>query len=498
VCALHVDVFSATLINVLLVDVFSSVIGDFMLYKSRYGFLPLLTFTCATLVSLSTLALAEDKKANTQDAGLLPLEDLRTFTRVYDHVRNGYVEEISDTQLLEYAIKGMISELDPHSAYLNKEDFADLQANTSGEFGGVGLEVSLIEGYIKVVTPLDGSPSAKAGILTGDTVIRIDDKPVKGMDLNKASNLLRGPKGSNVKLTISRKGIDQPLDFDLVRDIIKVDSVRTRLLDDEYFYIRVAQFQVNTGKDVAKKLSEQLKKNPDTKGIILDLRNNPGGVLQASVEVVDSFLDGGLVVYTQGRLDNSNVSYNADAGDLTNGIPLVVLINDGSASASEIVAGALQDHKRAVIMGTRSFGKGSVQSVIPISNDRAIKLTTALYFTPSGRSIQAQGIEPDVNVERVKVTDIQQGSTTEADLAGHLSNVKGGDESNSKSRKQKRISSAELLREDNQLHEALNLLKGLTIFRQTSPLTTNKPAEADPTIAPDILLQPDVNNGNKK
>jgi carboxyl-terminal processing protease len=421
-------------------------------------------------VFLAAPVLADDKPAAT-DAGLLPLEELRTFTRVYDHVRNGYVDEIDDAKLLEYAIKGMISELDPHSAYLDKEAFADLQASTSGEFGGIGLEVSIDEGFVKVITPIDDSPSAKAGILSGDVVIRIDDKPVKGMDLNKAVNLMRGPKNSPIKITVMREGVDQPLDFELMRDIIKVQSVRTRILEQDYFYIRLAQFQLDTGKDVAKKLREQLKKNPDTKGIILDLRNNPGGVLQASVEVVDAFLDGGQVVYTQGRLDNSNIGYNAEAGDITNNLPLVVLINDGSASASEIVAGALQDHKRAVIMGTRSFGKGSVQSVIPISNDRAIKLTTALYYTPNGRSIQAQGIEPDVDVERVEITAIQKGlGTTEADLARHLGNTKGGEESTSKDRANKRISSAELLKEDNQLHEALNLLKGLNIFIQNTPL----------------------------
>lgn len=443
---------------------------------------------CALLSLLIAPAYAEDKP--TGDAGLLPLEELRTFTRVYDHVRNGYVDEIDDAQLLEYAIKGMISELDPHSAYLDKEAFADLQASTSGEFGGIGLEVSIDEGFVKVVTPIDDSPSARAGILSGDVVIRIDDKPVKGMDLNKAVNLMRGPKNSPIKITVMREGVDQPIDFDLVRDTIKVQSVRTRVLEQDYFYIRLAQFQLNTGKEVAKKLRDQLKKNPETKGIILDLRNNPGGVLQSSVEVVDTFLDGGQVVYTQGRLDNSNIGYNAEAGDLTNNLPLVVLINDGSASASEIVAGALQDHKRAVIMGTRSFGKGSVQSVIPISNDRAIKLTTALYYTPNGRSIQAQGIEPDVDVERVQVTSIQEGvSTTEADLARHLGNSKGGKESTGKDRASKRISSAELLREDNQLHEALNLLKGLHIFIQSSPLATT-PVEAP--IAPDIVIQPEL------
>lgn len=445
---------------------------------------------------LSVACIADDKVATTTDTSLLPLEELRTFTRVYDHVRNGYVDEINDAKLLEYAIKGMISELDPHSAYLDKEAFADLQASTSGEFGGIGLEVSLDEGFIKVVTPIDDSPSARAGIQSGDVVIRIDDKQVKGMDLNKAVNLMRGPKNSPIKITVMREGVDQPLDFDLQRDIIKVQSVRTRILEQDFFYIRLAQFQLDTGKDVAKKLREQLKKNPDTKGVILDLRNNPGGVLQASVEVVDAFLDGGQVVYTQGRLDNSNIGYNAEAGDITNNLPLVVLINDGSASASEIVAGALQDHKRAVIMGTRSFGKGSVQSVIPISNDRAIKLTTALYYTPNGRSIQAQGIEPDVNVERGQFTTIQQGlATTEADLARHLGNSKGGEESTSKDRANKRISSAELLKEDNQLHEALNLLKGLNIFIQNTPLAT-APADTAP-IAPDIVVQPDLPNENE-
>ncbi|WP_414633203.1 S41 family peptidase [Cellvibrio sp. UBA7661] len=435
-----------------------------------------------------TVVADEAKPAN---GGLLPLEELRTFTRVYDHVRSGYVDEIDDAQLLEYAIKGMIAELDPHSAYLDKDAFADLQANTSGEFGGIGLEVSIDEGFVKVVTPIDDSPSAKAGILAGDVVIRIDDKPVKGMDLNKAVNLMRGPKNSNIHITVMREGVDQPIEFNLVRDIIKVQSVRTRVLEEDYFYIRLAQFQLDTGKDVAKKLRAQLKKNPATKGIILDLRNNPGGVLQSSVEVADAFLDGGQVVYTQGRQENSNISYNAEAGDITNNLPLVVLINDGSASASEIVAGALQDHKRAVIMGTRSFGKGSVQSVIPISNDRAIKLTTALYYTPNGRSIQAQGIEPDVNVERVQIAAIQQGlMTTEADLARHLGNTKGGKESTSKDRADRRISSAELLKEDNQLHEALNLLKGLHIFIQSSPLAAST-AEMSPDIAPDIVIQPE-------
>jgi carboxyl-terminal processing protease len=467
-----------------------------MLFASSKAALPLASIL-SLLLATAANTYALDKKTH-KDAGLLPLEDLRTFTRVYDHVRNGYVEEVSDAQLLEYAIKGMISELDPHSAYLDKDAFADLQASTSGEFGGIGLEVSLDEGYVKVVTPIDDSPSARAGIMSGDIVIRINDQAVKGMDLIKAVNMMRGNKGSPIKITVMRPNQDQPIDFELVRDIIKLQSVRSRTFDDDYFYLRVAQFQLDSGKDLAKKLRDQLTKYPNTKGVILDLRNNPGGVLQASVEVADAFLDGGLVVYTQGRQDDSNISYNAEAGDIAQNLPLVVLINDGSASASEIVAGALQDHKRAVIMGTRSFGKGSVQSVIPITNDRAIKLTTALYYTPNGRSIQAQGIEPDVNVERANVTLIQSNNgTTEADLARHLGNTKGGQESDTQSRKKTRITSAELLKEDNQLHEALNLLKGLAIFVASSPIKSPNSAPQtetaptiNPPIAPDIKLQP--------
>src|SRR5690606_1994099 len=261
-----------------------------------------------------------------------------------------------------------------------------------------------------------------------------------------------------------RKGIEQPFDIELTRDIIKSQSVRTRLLEDNFLYVRIAQFQLNSGKDMTQKISDQLKKNTNIKGIILDLRNNPGGVLQASVEVADAFLNSGVVVYTEGRLDNSDINYSASLGDIANSLPLVVLINEGSASASEIVAGALQDHKRAVIMGTRSFGKGSVQTVIPINEDRAIKLTTALYFTPSGRSIQAQGIEPDILVERAEIKAIRAGFTpTEADLSRHLRN-RTGTENDASTREQAREKNGTPT--DNQLQEAINLLKGVDIFRQ--------------------------------
>jgi len=423
----------------------------------------------AGMLALPWGALAANSKSDESTEGLLPLEDLRMFTRVYDHIRSGYVEEISDSKLLEYAIKGMLSELDPHSAYLDKKAFDDLQVNTTGEFGGVGVEIGQEDGFIKVISPIDGTPAQKAGIQTGDLIIRLNEKPVKTLGLNEAIQMMRGPKGSELILTIMRSGVEKPFDVVIVRDIIKVQSVRTRIIEDDFLYIRVAQFQIDSGRDMAKRVRDQLEKTPNIKGIILDLRNNPGGVLQASVEVVDAFLDTGLVVYTEGRLENSDINYTASAGDVSNGLPIVVLINEGSASASEIVAGALQDHKRAVIMGTRSFGKGSVQTVIPISESRAIKLTTALYFTPGGRSIQAQGIEPDVVVERAEVTALKAAGPvpTEADLAGHLSNKNGGEEIGAKTREQIRATStADPSRKDNQLQEALNLLKGLHIFRK--------------------------------
>lgn len=440
------------------------------------------------LLGLSLSAVAKENKPVSKDEGLLPLEDLRTFTRVYDHIRSGYVEEVSDAKLLEYAIKGMIAELDPHSSYLDKKAFEDLQENTTGEFGGVGVEVGTENGFIKVITPIDDTPAQKAGIEAGDLIIRLDDKPVKGMNQNDAIQMMRGPKGSKLKITIVREGVEQPFDIEIVRDIIRSQSVRIRLLDNDYLYVRLAQFQLNSGKDMTRKITAQLEKNSAIKGLILDLRNNPGGVLQASVEVADAFLDSGLVVYTEGRLENSDVNYNAGAGDIARDLPIVVLINEGSASASEIVAGALQDHKRAIIMGTRSFGKGSVQSVITINEDRAIKLTTALYFTPSGRSIQAQGIEPDVVVERAQVTALKSpGSTTEADLAGHLSNKRGGDESNTKKRATDRAGMQELLTKDNQLHEALNLLKGLNIFRQQQSILLHAVVEPEAEVVNTVV-----------
>jgi len=401
-----------------------------------------------------------------EDEGLLPLEDLRTFTRVYDHIRNAYVEELSDSTLLEYAIKGMIAELDPHSTYLDEKSFEDLQESTSGEFGGIGIEVGMEDGFVKVISPIDDTPADRAGIEAGDLIIRLDDKPVKGMSLAEAVEMMRGPKDSELTLQIVRDGVDQPFEITLIRDVIRVRSVRVRTLDNNYGYVRIAQFQIGTSGDMVREIETLKADNPNLRGLILDLRNNPGGVLQSSVEVADAFLDEGLVVYTEGRLENSDMRYHANPGEIAEDLPIVVLINEGSASAAEIVAGALQDHGRAVIIGTRSFGKGSVQTIVPISDTRAIKLTTARYYTPNGRSIQAQGIVPDVNVERAKVTALAGNARpTEADLTGHLRSG-DGDESTRQRREEERSSTEKLVAEDNQLHEALNLLKGLHIFKQ--------------------------------
>jgi carboxyl-terminal processing protease len=427
--------------------------------------LPLLTF--AALLCWSPMGMTAAPAATPGSTSVLPLEDLRVFTKAYEHIRNSYIHEIDDKTLLEHAIRGMLDQLDPHSSYLDASSFDDLQVHTTGEFGGLGIEVGSENGFVKVIAPIDDTPAARAGIQAGDLIVKIDDTTLKGLSLNDAVERMRGPKDSKIVLTIVREGVDQPFDVTIVRDTIKVRSVRTETLEDKFFYIRIAQFQMNTGRDMQEALRKALKEQT-LDGLILDLRNNPGGVLQASVEVADTFLDGGLVVYTEGRMSQSHFSYNAKPGDITNGLPMVVLINEGSASASEIVAGALQDQRRALVLGTRSFGKGSVQTVIPITDEKAVKLTTALYFTPNGRSIQAQGIEPDLVIERAELTTIKgRGRITEAQLAGHLGNATGGKDIKSQERDEERDTLLEDLQgKDNQLYEALNMLKGLTFFKK--------------------------------
>jgi carboxyl-terminal processing protease len=397
------------------------------------------------------------------DSAPLPLDDLRTFAEVMDRIKSAYVEPVSDKTLLENAIKGMLSNLDPHSAYLEPEAFRDLQESTSGEFGGLGIELGSEDGFLKVVSPIDDTPASAAGIQPGDLIIKIDGQPTKGLSLMQAVEKMRGKPGSEIELTLVREG-GRPFDVELTRAVIKVRSVKSQLLDEGYGYIRITQFQVNSGEEVGKALAKLRKDNgKKLRGIVLDLRNNPGGVLQAAVEVTDHFLKKGLIVYTEGRIANSELRFNADPADASEGAPLVVLINGGSASASEIVAGALQDHKRAVLMGTDSFGKGSVQTVLPLNNARALKLTTALYFTPNGRSIQAQGIVPDIEVARAKLTREQDESgIKEADLQGHLGNGNGGADKPSKG---KTDSPARPQDDDYQLSQALNLLKGLSVTR---------------------------------
>jgi carboxyl-terminal processing protease len=423
----------------------------------------------AALTALPLMGLSEGDSAEISVPAAetrLPLEDLRSFAKVFEQIRQGYIEEVDDKTLLEYAIKGMLQGLDPHSSYLDRRSFDDLQANTTGEFAGLGIEVGIEDEHITIVTPMDDTPAARAGLQTGDVILRLAGKSMRGVSLDEAVDRMRGPLGSSVTLTIGRKGHKEPFDVTLKRDTVRVSSVRGELLDEGYAYLRISQFQLDTGGNVLKEI-KKLQKKGALKGLVIDLRNNPGGVLQSSVEVVDAFLEEGLVVYTEGRNESSNLRYSASPGDITNGAPIVVLINDGSASAAEIVAGALQDHRRAVVMGTDSFGKGSVQTVIPINSERAIKLTTALYYTPNGRSIQAQGITPDIAVERVKVTRIQsRARTTEADLAGHLGNGNGGAERNAKDRAKEKENREDWASRDNQVFEALNVLKGLNLYVQ--------------------------------
>ncbi len=423
----------------------------------------LLAFAASACLSLPAMGAVEE--------GKLPLDELRTFADVFNQIRQGYVEEIDDSKLLEYAIQGMLSGLDPHSVYLTDEDFEGLQESTTGEFNGLGLEVGMQDGYVTVISPIDGSPAAKAGLRSGDVILKLGSTPVKGMSLGEAIQKMRGPVGSEIQLTIGRPGTSQPFDLTLKRDVIKVASVRQRWLEPGFGYIRIAQFQSDTGKDVAAAL-QKLAAKQEIKGLVLDLRNNPGGVLRASVDVAGLFMDGGLVVYTEGRLPNSHVSFEAEPADSLHGKPLVVLINSGSASASEIVAGALQDHHRAILMGTRSFGKGSVQTVLPISETRAVKLTTALYFTPNGRSIQAEGIEPDIEVQRAKVTALDDPrGVTEADLSRHLDNVNGESGNKSGGKATRKLQS-----DDNQLYEALSLLKGLNVVGMRDKSSTSQTA----------------------
>lgn len=396
---------------------------------------------------------------------VLPLEQLRTFSDVFARIKRNYVEDVSDEELLEHAIRGMLSGLDPHSSYLNTEQFQELRIGTSGEFGGLGIEVGMEDGFVRVVSPIDDTPAARAGMQSGDLIIRLDDKPVKGLALDEAVKLMRGKPGSDIVLTVVREGEDRPLNITLTRAVIQVTSVRNRILDDGYGYVRVSHFQTKTPSDMIKAI-ETMQTEGKLKGMVLDLRNNPGGVLSAAVGISDAFLNDGLIVYTDGREDDSRLRYSASRGDILQGAPLVVLVNGGSASASEIVAGAMQDHGRGVVMGSKTFGKGSVQTIQNLPNGGAVKLTTARYYTPSGRTIQAQGIEPDIVTANLQVAPREASGVepiTESSLSGHLSNGNDAEAVESET-EEDQTTTANLAEDDYQLNEALNLLKGLTIL----------------------------------
>ena len=460
----------------------------------------------------------EEKKPRT------PLETLRLFAEAYSRIKQNYVESVDDKELIEHAIRGMLEGLDPHSDFLMGDDYLDLKESTHGEFGGLGIEVGTENGFIKVIAPMDDTPAQKAGVKAGDLIIRLDEKPVKGMSLSEAVKLMRGKPGTELMLTILREGEEQPLQIKVVRDIIHVVSVKSRLLEGKFGYIRISNFQIATARNLLEKV-EKLQQQADgsLQGLILDLRNNPGGVLTAAVAVSDAFLDHGLIVYTEGRTADSKITYSATANDILNGAPIVVLVNEGSASASEIVAGALQDHRRAVLIGQQTFGKGSVQTVVPVMDGAAIKLTTARYYTPLGRSIQAEGIKPDIELAPVSIElskKISAHSIKEKDLSGHLENGNGEkeqhlkseesegegetaedpqsdddkqqDQDEEKGKKQESPESSDsdsdddsksddgksdenqvsqekvLISEDYALSEALNLLKGMAIFLHTS------------------------------
>lgn len=431
-----------------------------MFRKTRTGAVLALGITIGAMLSL-TYAVKADRQS-----GLMAFDETITLTTIMRRIRESYVEPVEDSELLDDAIRGMLSGLDPHSAYLDEDDFAEINISTSGKFGGLGIEVTMQDGFVKVVAPIDDTPAARAGIEAGDLIIRLDDKAVKGMTLRDAVDIMRGKPGSKIDLTVVREGTAAPLKITITRAVIKIQSVKNRVLEPGFGYVRITQFQSDTGRSVTNAISELTRENKGKlKGAILDLRNNPGGVLNASVDVSDAFLNDGLVVYIQGREPESRRDFVAKRGDVLDGAPLVVLINEGSASASEIVAGALQDHGRAVIMGRQSFGKGSVQSIIPLSDKQAIKLTTARYYTPSGRSIQAEGIKPDVEVERVVVSAVEQAPLNpikESDLAGSLTNEGAQQEQEEREDGEEEAVSAQ---KDYALYEALNLLKGLTIIQ---------------------------------
>ena len=401
-------------------------------------------------------------------------EQLNLFGEVFDRIRSGYVEDVNSSDLISAAIRGMLTSLDPHSGYMPPESFQDMQVDTRGAFGGLGIEVTQEDGFVKVVSPMDGTPASEAGIQSGDFITHVDGEAILGLTLSEAVDKMRGPVGSEVSLTIVRNLDEEPFDVVIIRDVIKLTAARVRV-EDGVIIVRVTTFNEQTTPNIKKGIKEkidELSGKDNVSGFIIDLRNNPGGLLSEAISVSDMFLNQGEIVSTRGRNNGQAKRYSASKGDLAENKPIIVLINGGSASASEIVAGALQDHKRAVILGTKSFGKGSVQSVIPLGENGAMRLTTARYYTPSGRSIQALGVVPDIIVEQLprlnkeKEEDEPSTRVTEADLKGALSNDRLSDEEKELLAKEKKIQLKKIQRRktDNQLSFALDVISGLNIY----------------------------------
>lgn len=437
-----------------------------------------LAIAYAMTLMLSLPVFADDElntdtsnNASNSDTKAVPLEDVQRFSNAIGEIKKYYVKPIDDKELFDNAIRGMLSGLDPHSSYLDEEEFKELQTSTSGEFGGLGLEVTMEDGVVKVVTPLVDTPAFKAGIKSGDYIIKLGKESVQGLSLKDAVNIMRGKAGSTIELTILRKGVNKALTFDLVREVIQIKSVQSKLLAPGYGYIRLTQFQALTGKDMLQAIAQlKQKSGGKLKGLILDLRNNPGGLLDSAIQVSDAFLGKDksgkpeTIVSTKGRLPGSDFTALSKGMDVLHNAPMVVLINNGSASAAEIVAGALKDNKRAVILGTTSFGKGSVQTVLPLDNKTGIKLTTALYYTPSGTSIQATGIIPDIVVNEVEIPKnaakpADATGFSEADLNGHILN-KNVEKTKAKSTK---AVLDDLMHNDYQLYAALTVLEGMSL-----------------------------------
>ena len=409
------------------------------------------------------LAAAGGGPAAGEEAKTLPVAELEAFGAVFDLVKERYIQPVDDRELLVDAIRGMVSGLDPHSAYLTSGEYSDLQEGTSGEFGGLGIEITTEDGLIRIITPLDDSPAHDAGLMPGDLVTQVDGESVQGITATEAAKRIRGLPGTPVTLTILREGEDQPLDFTIVRDIVEVASVKSELLEPGFARLRITRFQVQTGAHLAEALRqvEEESESP-LSGVVLDLRNNPGGILAGAIAVADTFLDDGLIVYTQGRDPESREEYFARSPDLSGGLPIVALVNGGSASAAEIVAGALQDRRRAVVAGARTFGKGSVQTILTLEDGAALKLTTSRYYTPDGHSIQARGIVPDIELPPLRLEGAEFGiPMREGNLPGHLESDGGEGGADGPA-----VRSAEALAvEDFPLFQALTLLKGLALQR---------------------------------